>query len=48
MVWPMIGGRCYTTEADVIAYCILFNDMADVIAIIVADVIVILFLYYVG
>ena len=22
MLLPMISGRCYTTEADVIAYCI--------------------------
>ena len=35
----MISGRCYTTGADVIAKCILLNTMADVIAIIVVDVI---------
>ena len=23
MLWPMVSGRCYTTEADVIAYCML-------------------------
>ena len=34
----MISDRCYTTEADVIAYCI-YVFMADVIAITVADVI---------
>ena len=34
MLLPMVSGRCYTTEADVTAYCILYYFMADVIAII--------------
>ena len=32
MPLPIVSGRCYTTEADVIAYCILYHFMADVIA----------------
>ena len=34
MLLPIVSGRCYTTEADVIAYCILYHFMADVITII--------------
>ena len=34
MLLPIVSGRCYTTEADVIAYCILYHFMADVVAII--------------
>ena len=35
----MTSGRCYTTGANVIALCILLITMADIIAIIGADVI---------
>ena len=33
MLWPMDSGWWHATEADVIAYCIWFNVLADVIAI---------------
>ena len=47
----MTSGRCYTTGANVIALCILLITMADVIAIIVADVVttfIFIILYMVG
>ena len=34
LLLPIVSGRCYITEADVIAYCILYHFMADVITII--------------
>ena len=47
MLLAMISGRCYTTKADVIAYIYVFYTVADVIIIVVADVITTLYLIYI-
>ena len=41
----MNSGRCYTTGADVIAYVYSLSTMADVIAIIVVDVVTTLYFF---